>query len=161
MPKTLDPFRFLLIAVAGWINRRQQHASFLVLLFIEQSTRRVRIAGILAGANGIVDESARPEYDRSNRRNAPGQAQSDSGSGSTLHCGVPVHADRDRHEIGALAAPVNDSVRRGFRYGPPSENFWLAITASEIATADPPDNVARVSFWKLRRFVRIQGAPRR
>ena len=26
MPKTLDPFRFLLIAVAGWMNQRQQHA---------------------------------------------------------------------------------------------------------------------------------------
>jgi putative transposase len=26
MPKTLDPFRFLLIAVAGWINQQQQHA---------------------------------------------------------------------------------------------------------------------------------------
>jgi transposase InsO family protein len=26
MPKTLDPFRFLLIAVAGWMNQQQQHA---------------------------------------------------------------------------------------------------------------------------------------
>jgi putative transposase len=26
MPKKLDPFRFLLIAVAGWMNQRQQHA---------------------------------------------------------------------------------------------------------------------------------------
>ena len=26
MPKTLDPVRFLLIAVAGWMNQRQQHA---------------------------------------------------------------------------------------------------------------------------------------
>jgi putative transposase len=25
MPKTLDPFRFLLIAVAGWMNEQQQH----------------------------------------------------------------------------------------------------------------------------------------
>lgn len=26
MPKTLDPFRFLLFAVAGWMNQQQQHA---------------------------------------------------------------------------------------------------------------------------------------
>jgi putative transposase len=26
MPRTLDPFRFLLIAVAGWMNQQQQHA---------------------------------------------------------------------------------------------------------------------------------------
>ena len=26
MPKTLDPFRFLLVAVAGWMNQQQQHA---------------------------------------------------------------------------------------------------------------------------------------
>ena len=26
MPKTLDPFRFLLLAVAGWMNQQQQHA---------------------------------------------------------------------------------------------------------------------------------------
>ncbi len=26
MPKMLDPFRFVLIAVAGWINQQQQHA---------------------------------------------------------------------------------------------------------------------------------------
>ena len=26
MPKTLDPFRFLIIAVAGWMNQQQQHA---------------------------------------------------------------------------------------------------------------------------------------
>jgi hypothetical protein len=26
MSKTLDPFRFLLIVVAGWMNQRQQHA---------------------------------------------------------------------------------------------------------------------------------------
>jgi putative transposase len=26
MPKTLDPFRFLLISVAGWMNQHQQHA---------------------------------------------------------------------------------------------------------------------------------------
>ncbi len=26
MPKTLDPFRFVLIAVAGWMNQEQQHA---------------------------------------------------------------------------------------------------------------------------------------
>ena len=26
MPKRLDPFRFLLIAVAGWMNEQQQHA---------------------------------------------------------------------------------------------------------------------------------------
>ena len=26
MPKTLDPFRFVLMAVAGWINQEQQHA---------------------------------------------------------------------------------------------------------------------------------------
>jgi hypothetical protein len=26
MLKTLDPFRFLLISVAGWMNQRQQHA---------------------------------------------------------------------------------------------------------------------------------------
>ncbi len=26
MPKTLDPFRFLLLTVAGWMNQRQQHA---------------------------------------------------------------------------------------------------------------------------------------
>lgn len=26
MPKTLDPFRFLLFAVAGWMNQKQQHA---------------------------------------------------------------------------------------------------------------------------------------
>src|ERR1035437_9149145 len=26
MPNTLDPFRFLLFAVAGWMNQQQQHA---------------------------------------------------------------------------------------------------------------------------------------
>ena len=26
MPKTLDPFRFVLISVAGWMNQHQQHA---------------------------------------------------------------------------------------------------------------------------------------
>ena len=26
MAKTMDPFRFLLIAVAGWMNQQQQHA---------------------------------------------------------------------------------------------------------------------------------------
>src|ERR1700676_2039860 len=26
MPKTLDPFRFVLISVAGWVNQHQQHA---------------------------------------------------------------------------------------------------------------------------------------
>ena len=26
MTKTLDPFRFLLFAIAGWMNQRQQHA---------------------------------------------------------------------------------------------------------------------------------------
>ena len=26
MPKKLDPFRFLLFVVAGWMNQRQQHA---------------------------------------------------------------------------------------------------------------------------------------
>ncbi len=26
MPKTLDPFRFLLVAVAGWMNQQQQYA---------------------------------------------------------------------------------------------------------------------------------------
>src|SRR5450432_2378533 len=26
MPKTLDPFRFLLFAVAGWMNQKQHHA---------------------------------------------------------------------------------------------------------------------------------------
>ena len=26
MPKTLDPFRFVLMAVAGWMNQEQQHA---------------------------------------------------------------------------------------------------------------------------------------
>src|ERR1039458_889110 len=26
MPKTLDPFRFLLIAVAGWMNQEHRHA---------------------------------------------------------------------------------------------------------------------------------------
>ena len=26
MPRTLDPFRFLLFAVAGWMNQQQQHA---------------------------------------------------------------------------------------------------------------------------------------
>jgi hypothetical protein len=26
MPKKLDKFRFLLLAVAGWVNQRQRHA---------------------------------------------------------------------------------------------------------------------------------------
>src|SRR5919112_2743233 len=98
MPRVLDPFRFVLIAVAGWMNQRQLQMieylreenrvlreqlgerrlrltddqrrrlaakakglqRFIVLFFIDLSTRRVEVAGISATANGLwMSEIAR------------------------------------------------------------------------------------------------------
>ena len=39
MPKTLDPFRFLLIAVAGWMNQEQQHA----IAYLREENRILRV----------------------------------------------------------------------------------------------------------------------
>ena len=36
MPKTLDPFRFLLLTVAGWMNQQQQHA----IEYLREENRR-------------------------------------------------------------------------------------------------------------------------
>ena len=38
MPRTLDPFRFLLIAVAGWMNQEQQHA----IAYLREENRILR-----------------------------------------------------------------------------------------------------------------------
>jgi putative transposase len=38
MPRTLDPFRFLLIAVAGWMNQPQQHA----IEYLQEENRILR-----------------------------------------------------------------------------------------------------------------------
>src|SRR5262245_29999242 len=38
MPKVLDPFRFLLIAVAGWMNQRQLH----VIEYLREENRVLR-----------------------------------------------------------------------------------------------------------------------
>lgn len=43
MPKTLDPFRFLLFAFAGWINQQQQHA--IEYLREENRVLRAQIGG--------------------------------------------------------------------------------------------------------------------
>jgi putative transposase len=52
MPKVLDPFRFVLLAVAEmWTRRGLQR--FLVLFFLELSPRRVRMAGTASTANGL------------------------------------------------------------------------------------------------------------
>lgn len=39
MPRTLDPFRFLLIAVAGWMNQEQQHA----IAYLREENRILRV----------------------------------------------------------------------------------------------------------------------
>ena len=39
MPKTLDPFRFLLFAVAGWMNQQQQHA----IEYLREENRILRV----------------------------------------------------------------------------------------------------------------------
>src|ERR1700692_2884256 len=38
MPRMLDPFRFLLIAVAGWMNQPQQHA----IEYLQEENRILR-----------------------------------------------------------------------------------------------------------------------
>jgi hypothetical protein len=38
MPRTLDPFRFVLIAVAGWMNQRQLQ----VIYFLREENRVLR-----------------------------------------------------------------------------------------------------------------------
>jgi len=38
MPRVLDPFRFLLIAVAGWINQRQQQ----IIDYLREENRVLR-----------------------------------------------------------------------------------------------------------------------
>jgi hypothetical protein len=48
MPKTLDPFRFLLVAVAGWMNQQQQHAIEYLreenrILLVQLGSRRLRL----------------------------------------------------------------------------------------------------------------------
>jgi hypothetical protein len=39
MPKTLDPFRFLLISLAGWMNQQQQHA----IEYLREENRVMRV----------------------------------------------------------------------------------------------------------------------
>ena len=39
MPKTLDPLRFLLLAVAGWVNQEQQHA----IAYLREENRILRV----------------------------------------------------------------------------------------------------------------------
>lgn len=46
MPKTLDRFSFLLFAVAGWMNQRQQHA-------IEYLREENRVLGAQIGSRRI------------------------------------------------------------------------------------------------------------
>jgi hypothetical protein len=57
MPKVLDPFRFVLLAVAEmWTRRGLQRflvLFFLMLFFLELSPRRVRMAGTASTANGL------------------------------------------------------------------------------------------------------------
>jgi hypothetical protein len=43
MTKTIDPFRFLLFAVAGWMNQKQQHA--IEYLWEENRVLRAQIGG--------------------------------------------------------------------------------------------------------------------
>ena|ERR1017187_5379480 len=55
MPKTLDPFRFLLFAVAGWMNQQQQHA-------IEYLREENRILRVQLGSRRLrfTDDQLRP-----------------------------------------------------------------------------------------------------
>jgi hypothetical protein len=70
MTKSLDPFRFLLMAVSGWMNQQQLELidylreenrvlrepglqRFFILFFMELSTRKVEIAGIASGPSGL------------------------------------------------------------------------------------------------------------
>jgi putative transposase len=54
MPKTLDPFRFLLIAVAGWMNQEQQHA----IAYLREENLVLR-AHLGAGRLRFTDEQRR------------------------------------------------------------------------------------------------------
>jgi hypothetical protein len=47
MPKTLDPFRFLLVAVAGWMNQQQQHA-------IEYCASKTEFCGLSSAVGGFA-----------------------------------------------------------------------------------------------------------
>jgi hypothetical protein len=42
MPKTMDPFRLLLVSVAGWMNQQQQ-------LIIDYLRKRPKLAALTSG----------------------------------------------------------------------------------------------------------------
>jgi hypothetical protein len=73
MPKTIDPFRLLLISVAGWMNHRQQQVIDYLreenrILHAQLSTRRLRFDDTGAGSQDNLERVPGPTPGADRRR---------------------------------------------------------------------------------------------
>jgi hypothetical protein len=78
MPKMLDPFRFLLVAVAGWMNQQQQHA----IEYLREENRILR-AQLGSRRLRLTDDER-----RSSAAKSPATRKKDAGgNGNDCHAG--------------------------------------------------------------------------
>jgi hypothetical protein len=84
---------------------------FLILFFIDLSTRKVEIAGIASKSEWIVDESDWPECDRCDRRNFERQTISHSRSRPVVHSRISKHSCECRRYLSKASAAVTEPER--------------------------------------------------
>ena len=87
---------------------------YLVLFFIDLSTRKDRNCGNCLAREWSMDESSRPQRDRCGGWHSKWQALPDPRSRSALHRGISKHSEKCRRRLREVAAAITQS--KGLRF---------------------------------------------